>query len=90
MSLDRVNDFLQKAELLDRYKPSYALDKHVLVLDDYEEDSRNTLIGFRNATFGWDCQDESHSSSSPQTFRLHIDGELLFRPGYINLITGPT
>lgn len=89
MSLDRINDFLQKTELLDRYKPSYALDKHILVLDDYEEESRNMLIGFRNATFGWEGQDESRSSSS-QTFKLHIEGELLFRPGYINLIIGPT
>ncbi|KAJ7578700.1 P-loop containing nucleoside triphosphate hydrolase protein [Mycena floridula] len=77
VSLDRVNEFLHETELLDAYSGNASVD---LALERNDKE-----IGFRNATFAW-----SASESEYQTrFKLHID-ELIFRPGCINLIVGPT
>ncbi|KAJ7578665.1 P-loop containing nucleoside triphosphate hydrolase protein [Mycena floridula] len=77
ISLDRVNEFLHETELLDAYSGNASVD---LVLERNDKE-----IGFRDATFAW-----SASESEYQTrFKLHID-ELIFRPGCINLIVGPT
>jgi hypothetical protein len=43
------------------------------------------VVGFKNALFTW-----SHSSTSDaaRLFTLRIDGEVTFRTGVVNLITG--
>ncbi|KAJ6555137.1 hypothetical protein DFH09DRAFT_573964 [Mycena vulgaris] len=84
VSLDRVNEFLKKTELLDAFdeKP-----ETVLFPADPSADER---IGFRNATFSWSKESDGSSTRSQQEFKLKIDGEVLFERGRINLVVGPT
>ncbi|KAJ7578270.1 P-loop containing nucleoside triphosphate hydrolase protein [Mycena floridula] len=77
VSLDRVNEFLHDTELLDTYSGNASVD---LALERNDKE-----IGFRNATFAWSATESEYHSR----FKLHID-ELIFRPGCINLIVGPT
>ncbi|KAF7315751.1 ATP-binding cassette transporter [Mycena indigotica] len=89
VSLDRLNDFLHKTELLD------SLGKSTL-----DEDRRITAgvpasnsIGFRDATFSWSADEaevDGTVTPSSRRFLLKIEGELLFKPGVVNLIIGPT
>ncbi|KAF7320184.1 ATP-binding cassette transporter [Mycena kentingensis (nom. inval.)] len=83
VSLDRLDSFLRDTELLDRYSQNPLSDIEA------EEDHR---IGFRDATFSWSREDDSNvGAPSPpgRKFFLKIDGELLFKPGCINLVVGP-
>lgn len=89
--MDRLNDFLQKSELLD----PFLLEKNcfaqvaVPASDDYGSDE----IGFRNASFSWsldEAKDSGLATPSNRIFRLRIEGDLLFRRNAINLIIGPT
>ncbi|KAF7346206.1 hypothetical protein MSAN_01847500 [Mycena sanguinolenta] len=74
VSLDRVDDFLRTTELLDLYTSEDPLIQT-------ENDER---IGFRDAQFSWSNQaDDSY-------FKLRIGSEIIFQPGVINLIVGPT
>lgn len=83
VSLDRVNDFLKKSELLDAFDEKPA---PVLFPTDPSEDER---IGFRNATFSWSKETDGSESRSQQ-FKFKIDGEVIFQRGRINLVVGPT
>ncbi|KAJ7578610.1 P-loop containing nucleoside triphosphate hydrolase protein [Mycena floridula] len=77
VSLDRVNEFLHETELLDAYSGNASVN---LALERNDKE-----IGFRNATFAWSASESEYHTR----FKLHID-ELIFRPGCINLIVGPT
>jgi hypothetical protein len=46
------------------------------------------VIGFKNAHFTWSAQAASTTESPAQTFALHVDGEVTFRTGVVNLIIG--
>ena len=86
VSLDRMTEFLQKTELLDSFadKPSQVDIPRTTECDD---------MGFNNATFSWSVESsdrDGSSTTSQQTFRLHISGEQLFKRDCINLIIGPT
>ncbi|KAG5644694.1 hypothetical protein DXG03_007917 [Asterophora parasitica] len=70
------------------------------LLDEFYEDAQGSLVdidnnsddvGFRSATFSW-AQQESNVALTPskRRYRLHIDDELLFKRGCINLIVGST
>ncbi|QRV86037.1 ABC transporter transmembrane region [Ceratobasidium sp. AG-Ba] len=83
VSLDRIGDFLTKTDLLDAYDKK---DSTMVVEPSAPETS---AIGFRNATFAWTSQ-QPGTPTPRRNFRLHIDGELLFRRGKINMIVGPT
>ncbi|EPT00314.1 hypothetical protein FOMPIDRAFT_1023884 [Fomitopsis schrenkii] len=89
VSLDRVNDFLHKTELLDEY----AEEPDVLQAQIVAQPS-DDVIGIRNASFSWANQPSGSSASTPgsgrRNFTLRTDGDLLFRKGCINLIIGPT
>ncbi|KAH7340934.1 hypothetical protein B0J17DRAFT_716110 [Rhizoctonia solani] len=65
VSIDRIDEFLHKTELLDAY-----IEKQPPEILEPSPPAAGT-IGFRNAT-------------------LHIDEELLFRRGKINMVVGPT
>lgn len=81
MSLDRVNDFIQHAELLDSYNTA-----DLTVTPQQSED-----VGFRNATFAWSMEDDDGAlTPTSRKYRLTIEGELFFKRGVINLIIGPT
>ncbi|KII86961.1 hypothetical protein PLICRDRAFT_275537 [Plicaturopsis crispa FD-325 SS-3] len=83
VSLDRLNEFLTSTELLDTFTRPDKPSSESLSPDSQEGGDR---IGFRDAVFSW-----SKDSAGPRrTFCLRVDGELLFRRGCINLITGPT
>ncbi|KAF7319288.1 ATP-binding cassette transporter [Mycena chlorophos] len=88
VSLDRVNEFLHKTELLDQYaEPDHAAAQ--LFIPAEAEDSRK--IGFRDATFAWTSEKiDGTLTPSRRRFLLKIDGELEFKPGCINLVVGPT
>jgi ABC-type Mn2+/Zn2+ transport system ATPase subunit len=47
-------------------------------------------IGFRQAVFSWSNVSDGTLTPSRQQFSLRIEDELLFKPGRINLIVGPT
>ncbi|KZT67587.1 P-loop containing nucleoside triphosphate hydrolase protein [Daedalea quercina L-15889] len=94
VSLDRVDEFLKKTELLDQYSPdsheAEALIPKTLVTHD--------IIGVRNAAFTW--TNMNHGLSTPvspgtpgrskRNFVLRIEDEVQFKRGHINLIVGPT
>ncbi|KAG8744472.1 hypothetical protein FRC11_013448, partial [Ceratobasidium sp. 423] len=84
VSLGRINDFLQNAELLDTYDNKDA----PLIVEP--NPPAPDAIGFRNATFTWTRQVPGTPTPSRRNFRLHIDEELLFRRGKINMVVGPT
>ncbi|KJA20178.1 hypothetical protein HYPSUDRAFT_204055 [Hypholoma sublateritium FD-334 SS-4] len=92
VSLDRINDFLQKSELLDSFlhEKDCSAQTAVLVSEDVHT---STELGFRNASFVWSLDDEKDNglaTPSSRTFRLRIEGDLLFKRNAINLIIGPT
>ncbi|TFK34747.1 hypothetical protein BDQ12DRAFT_737985, partial [Crucibulum laeve] len=87
VSLDRVNDFLRNTELLDTFSAKPQDQPIVPSLTD--EDDRE--IGFRDAVFSWSTDSEDDSlPPSLHSFKLRVNGELLFKRGCINLIIGPT
>jgi hypothetical protein len=89
VSLDRISDFLQNTELLDRFVHESEDSSSMTMVLDEPEDSQ--IIGFRDADFAWAIEDGNAFLTSPnRQFRLHIDGELFFKRNGINLIIGPT
>ncbi|KIK70420.1 hypothetical protein GYMLUDRAFT_234888 [Collybiopsis luxurians FD-317 M1] len=78
VSLDRINDFFQNAELLDEYSISdYVVSHHLTPHSD--------SIGFNNATFSW-----SKTTESNRNFLLQIEPRVVFQRGSFNIIVGPT
>jgi hypothetical protein len=88
VSLDRMTEFLQNTELLDSFvdKPS-QVDIPTTIEPECDD------MGFNNASFSWSVESpdrDGSSTPSQRTFRLHINGEQLFKRDCINLIIGPT
>ena len=84
VSLDRLTKFLRETELLDEFSELKN------VISDTEHDRRD-VIGFKDAQFTWSVNPEDGmDTASGRTFKLSIEGDLYFRRGTINLITGPT
>ncbi|PCH35585.1 hypothetical protein WOLCODRAFT_107550 [Wolfiporia cocos MD-104 SS10] len=88
VSLDRLNDFLNKTELLDEFAEKKD-DTPLLLL---ETSVGNDAIGFRQAAFTWANEEDLPSTpgSMLRTFRLKVEEELQFKRGGVNLIVGPT
>ncbi|KAJ7367252.1 P-loop containing nucleoside triphosphate hydrolase protein [Mycena albidolilacea] len=84
VSLDRVDEFLKKTELLDVFDEK---ETPVLVTAD---PGSNEQIGFRNATFSWSKESDGSLTRSQRQFQLKIDNEVIFQRGGINLVVGPT
>ncbi|KAJ7169514.1 hypothetical protein C8R46DRAFT_1217207 [Mycena filopes] len=88
VSLDRVNEFLHNTELLDTFAEKDPDAPELFVPADVEA---NEKIGFRDATFAWSSEKTDGTlTPSRRKFTLKIEGEMLFKPGCINLIVGPT
>ena len=50
-----------------------------------------TEIGIRQTSFTWDDEEKSgETTPRHRNFTLRIDGEIIFKRGRINLITGQT
>lgn len=89
--MDRLDEFLQKTELLDSFleKPNADLPLAISL----SEEPSSSDIGLRNATFSWSLDEEEDSgiaTPSSRVYKLRIDGDLLFKRNAINLIIGPT
>ncbi|KAF8958075.1 multidrug resistance-associated ABC transporter [Flammula alnicola] len=88
VSLDRLDEFLHKTELLDSFLEVSKPSSPVPVPTPAESSSD---IGFKNATFSWSLDDEGgYTTPSGRVYKLRIDGELLFKRNAINLVIGPT
>ncbi|KZP18368.1 P-loop containing nucleoside triphosphate hydrolase protein [Athelia psychrophila] len=83
VSLDRIGDFLRNTELLDEFTEAKESDQDMSTMD-------SGAIGFRDATFSWSAASEGAVTPSRKQFRLHLENEVLFKPGQINLVVGPT
>ncbi|OSX63327.1 hypothetical protein POSPLADRAFT_1074001 [Postia placenta MAD-698-R-SB12] len=88
VSLDRMNEFLQNTELLDEFSENSTT--HASELRISSPSISSDTLGFRNASFTWTKAPPSTPGSSRRNFTLHIDGDLIFERGHINLIVGPT
>lgn len=74
-----------QTELLDSFTEQPA----TAVIDSSNE--HKTDIGFGNATFSWsNVSSDGTLTPSKQSFRLHIDNEVVFKKNSFNLIIGPT
>ncbi|KAF8953101.1 multidrug resistance-associated ABC transporter [Flammula alnicola] len=90
VSIDRWNDFLYHTELLDSFSDLKGQPTDSPQIEEGNPIDTD-LTGFRDATFVWSVEDEGGSlAPSSRQFKLHIDGELLFRRNCVNLIIGPT
>lgn len=105
MSLDRVTEFLQETELLDTFTESGQNEPAQDILEGTAEFDKST-IGFRGASFTWSSSINNTGSATSTTgtttpgsgamtpsrrnFVLHVEDELLFKRGKVNLIIGPT
>ncbi|KAJ7919040.1 P-loop containing nucleoside triphosphate hydrolase protein [Mycena leptocephala] len=88
VSLDRVHEFLQKTELLDSFAEKDPNTPELFIPAEAASDEK---IGFRDATFAWSNETTDGSlTPSKRKFMLKIEGEMLFKPGCINLVVGPT
>ncbi|KAJ6574743.1 P-loop containing nucleoside triphosphate hydrolase protein [Mycena capillaripes] len=88
VSLNRVNEFLHKTELLDSFAEPDPNTSDLFVPADA---TANEKIGFRDATFAWSSEKTDGTiTPSRRKFTLKIKGEMLFKPGCINLVVGPT
>ncbi|KAG8882432.1 hypothetical protein FRB97_008247, partial [Tulasnella sp. 331] len=88
VSIDRIDDFLNETDLLDRF----AGPEIASVLPATKDADR---IGFRNASFVWQTDSGSTGPSGATTpfgrnFQLQVDGDVFFKRGKLNLILGPT
>ncbi|KAI0753285.1 P-loop containing nucleoside triphosphate hydrolase protein [Daedaleopsis nitida] len=97
VSLDRINEFLHKTELLDEFENKYSGTDPTVARTVEEENT----IGIGHTTFTWA---KEHGSQTPTTsasastdnsgrrrkFVLNIEDEVVFKRGRINLIVGPT
>ncbi|TDL20550.1 P-loop containing nucleoside triphosphate hydrolase protein [Rickenella mellea] len=85
VSMDRFNEFLNDTELLDNTSATNKVAAYAARAPDSD------VIGFNAATFSWtDINKPQPAKSNSRIFRLHFDGEIVFKRGGINLILGPT
>ncbi|KAF8310652.1 P-loop containing nucleoside triphosphate hydrolase protein, partial [Clavulina sp. PMI_390] len=90
VSIDRLDDFLRNTELLDAYTPTATSATEPPSFPSHAPESGK--IGFKNAHFTWSASSPRSGSVTPsrREFTLRADEEIVFTPGYLNLITGPT
>ena len=86
VSLERIMKFLNNTKLLVQFidEPESSMG---LVLPGAEDDHD---VGFRDATFTW-LAEQGDGSLTPlsRNFRLHVEGEVLFKCNCINTIVRP-
>lgn len=79
----RSRTYAIQTELLDEFSEVKESDQVIATMSPGD-------IGFRDATFTWSAAVEGAATPSRRQFRLHIENEVLFKRGQINLIVGPT
>ncbi|KAH8086658.1 multidrug resistance-associated ABC transporter [Cristinia sonorae] len=87
VSLDRMNDFLNETELLDEFASRKGSVPGAVIAPQAEG-----TIGIRAATFTWNAEEDGvvTPGSGRRNFTLHIEDELFFKRGCINLVIGQT
>ncbi|KAI0633979.1 P-loop containing nucleoside triphosphate hydrolase protein [Trametes polyzona] len=91
VSIERIADFLRNTELIDEFDEKDPEDAEIF--SHSVPDDKKDVIGIRHASFTW--SKEARPSQTPggtrrRAFILHVDDELVFQRGKINLIIGPT
>lgn len=86
VSIDRLNDFLQKTEVLDQFSTANRQPLRPVGVDEDYADK----FGFRRATFAWSAVQDGSLTPTTRRFKLQINEEILFKRDCINLIIGPT
>ena len=77
--------FIDQTELLDTFDDKSAEDVGAT------PHTREQDIGFGRSDFSWSIEPATaEASTSQQSFRLHIEDDVVFRRGSFNLIIGPT
>ncbi|TDL15052.1 P-loop containing nucleoside triphosphate hydrolase protein [Rickenella mellea] len=85
VSMDRFNEFFHETELLDN---SSATDKDSVIASPAPNPD---VIGFNACTFSWtDINKSQPVKPATRIFRLHFEGDMIFKSGGVNLILGPT
>lgn len=87
MSLERIGKFLRETELLDTYADEIENKTSLVEAQDHGD-----FIGFKDATFTWSKEEEEDGTQTPssRSFKLKVEGDLIFKQNAINLIVGPT
>ncbi|KZV91547.1 P-loop containing nucleoside triphosphate hydrolase protein [Exidia glandulosa HHB12029] len=100
VSLDRLTDYLNNTELLDRF--AVQKDSEGAQFNLPPADIAPDAIGFHDAAFRWANAPPTSGTTTPgsviststssgrRNFRLRVDGTLLFKRGALNLVVGPT
>jgi ABC-type multidrug transport system fused ATPase/permease subunit len=85
VSVGRVQDFLNNAELLDQYSTS-----DIDIRDTSAE--HKVDLGFAQASFYWSKEHTTDGALTPsrQRFHLRIEDDVVFKQGALNIILGPT
>ncbi|KAF7977580.1 hypothetical protein HWV62_3166 [Athelia sp. TMB] len=86
VSLDRIDAFLNETELLDEFS---NMDSNDLVeVEDVSVDRQE--IGFNDAIFSWTEACDGTLTPSRRDFSLHLEGNVFFQRGALNMVIGPT
>ncbi|KAH9929015.1 P-loop containing nucleoside triphosphate hydrolase protein [Epithele typhae] len=96
VSIDRINDFLHTAELLDEFEHPQVQSEDAFTASDTTID-----IGIEHTVFTWSSSTPASGAQTPvdptssttldaRHFALRIDEPLCFKRGAMNLIVGPT
>ncbi|EMD41580.1 hypothetical protein CERSUDRAFT_110129 [Gelatoporia subvermispora B] len=87
VSLERVQDFLYKTELLDEFAAIKEGESFVPAAEVIPG-----TIGIRQSAFTWANESDGALTPGPprRKFTLRVEEELTFKRGHFNLIVGPT
>jgi ABC-type uncharacterized transport system fused permease/ATPase subunit len=77
-----------QTELLDAFTEKTSDDTIDLFGSNAQIDQN--VIGIRDADFTWSNESDGSLTPSRRPFKLHIENELIFKSGCVNLIIGPT
>ncbi|KAI0741249.1 P-loop containing nucleoside triphosphate hydrolase protein [Daedaleopsis nitida] len=94
VAIERIQDFFENTELIDQFvEPMNAATTTVLFQEGTPPDIHHNTIGIRRASFTWAINhalSAAKSGNSRRTYVLRIEDEVIFQPGKVNLIVGPT
>jgi hypothetical protein len=79
--------YKRQTELLDAFTENANDEAFELISGNTEVEP--DVLGIREAVFSWSNKTDGSITPSTRPFHLHVD-ELIFKPGCINLIVGPT
>ncbi|KAF7964551.1 hypothetical protein HWV62_5794, partial [Athelia sp. TMB] len=86
VSLDRIDAFLNETELLDEF--SNTDNNDLVEVEDVSVDRQE--IGFNDAIFSWTEACDGTLTPSRRDFSLHLEGNVFFQRGALNMVIGPT